>query len=204
MWILVLQHIIKFLNYHHSQYQIDKSESSKKITIHPKLPQLSILGQKSPSYVLIFIHMVKGSCEHIFTIPIRRHGHHLKVKTSVINRPPLDFFQGHSNFLKLIKQISQNTIITGRCTTSFAELWNCGPCGGWFDRILPLLPLIHHTLLAIVGHYLSVITILLLCVKIIVWLSKVACGHIFNDYNGQLIIHLYPLVQKLGMLNMLL
>ena len=128
--ILVLQHITKSLNYHHSQHQTNKSKLSKKITIHPKLPQLSILGQKSPSCLLIFKQMVKGSCENIFTIPIWCHSHHLRVKIGVINKPSVDFFQGHSNFLKLIRQISQNTIITRRCTTSFAGLWNCGLRGG--------------------------------------------------------------------------
>ena len=85
-WILVLQHITKSKNYHHSQHQTDSSVPSKKRTIHPKRPQLSILGQKSPSCLLI-TQMIRGSCEHIFTIPIRRHGHHLRVKTGVIDRP---------------------------------------------------------------------------------------------------------------------
>ena len=151
-------------------------ELSKKITIHPKPPQLSILGQKSSSCLLIFTQMIKGSCEHIFTIPIWCHGFHLRVKTGVINKPSIGFFQGHNNFLKLIRQISENTIIIGRCTASLAGLWSCGPGGGWFYHILPLDPLIHHTLLAIVGYILSVVIILLLCVKINVWLSKVACA----------------------------
>ena len=120
--ILEIRHITKSKNYHHSQHQTNKLESSKNITIHPKLPQLSILGQISPSCLLIFTQMFKGSYEHIFTIPIRCHGHHVRVKTSVINRLSVDFFQGHNNFPKLIKQISENTIITGRCTASLAGL----------------------------------------------------------------------------------